>query len=188
MYIKVQLLNGFSEFLWYSQPNDWPKEDLLGAIVKVPLRNQQVPALVIDQQARKPELSFAIRPAISIEPVPSDPYYQRYIGQISAYYQINSIGLIRRIKQFLFQKETKALTHDELKNAAPRKDVLLTSAQQQIVDTLNQSVRHPEFDPIVLHGVTGSGKTEVYKELIKTALAENKTVMLLLPEVTLAIA
>ena len=34
--------------------------------------------------------------------------------------------------------------------------------------------------------ITGSGKTEVYKKLITTAMAQNKSVILLLPEVTLA--
>jgi primosomal protein N' (replication factor Y) len=39
-----------------------------------------------------------------------------------------------------------------------------------------------------LHGVTGSGKTEVYKHLFLDALNKNKSSLLLLPEVTLAIA
>ena len=42
--------------------------------------------------------------------------------------------------------------------------------------------------PVVLHGVTGSGKTEIYKQLIMRAIANNKTVIFLLPEITLALA
>jgi primosomal protein N' (replication factor Y) len=41
--------------------------------------------------------------------------------------------------------------------------------------------------PTVIHGVTGSGKTEVYKKLITATCESGKTVILLLPEVTLAI-
>ena len=39
----------------------------------------------------------------------------------------------------------------------------------------------------MLHGVTGSGKTEVYKQLIIHAFKEKKSTILLLPEVTLAV-
>ncbi len=186
MYIKVRLFNGFSEPLWYEQPPNWPQEELVGAIVRVPLRNQQVPALVIDHQHRKPDISFAIRLATAIEPVPDDPHYLHFIRQLSAYYQISPLVLIKRTKQFLFQKEVAAF-HAELPKNTPSSSVILTDAQQAIVNAINPAIRDPIFMPCLLHGVTGSGKTEVYKELIKTAYTQQKTALLLLPEVTLAL-
>ncbi len=186
MYIKVQLLNGFSEHLWYQQPDDWPRTNLAGAIVRVPLRNQQLPALVINQQGRKPDVPFEIRLATTIEPLPQDATYQRFIGQLSAYCQINPIHLIKRIKQFLYQKETKALIEAE-KKMEPSPVITLTHAQQEIVEALKPLVIDSHYQASLIHGVTGSGKTEIYKELIKTAIAQKKCALLLLPEVTLAL-
>lgn len=185
MYIKVQLFNGFVESLWYEQPTNWPKESLIGSIVRVPLRNQQVTALVIDQQQRKPSVPFAMRPATAIEPLPDDPHYLHFIKQLSAYYQISPLTLIKRTQQFLVQKEVTGIpSPDEpvMPNA-----VALTEAQQAIVTAINPAIINPQFMPCLLHGVTGSGKTEVYKELIMTAYTAQKNAILLLPEVSLAL-
>mgnify|MGYP003327006878 CR=1 FL=1 len=42
-----------------------------------------------------------------------------------------------------------------------------------------------KFHPIVLHGVTGSGKTEVYFEAIEKILKEKKQALIMLPEISL---
>jgi len=64
----------------------------------------------------------------------------------------------------------------------------LTPEQKKVTDFLLNAFDNGVYTPTVLHGVTGSGKTEVYKQLFLHALAHHKTALLLLPEVTLAIA
>jgi primosomal protein N' (replication factor Y) len=64
----------------------------------------------------------------------------------------------------------------------------LTEEQQKVYDFVADRMDLGIYTSTVLHGVTGSGKTEVYKKLFLHALTQNKTSLFLLPEVTLAVA
>ncbi|MBR6779304.1 MAG: primosomal protein N' [Clostridia bacterium] len=57
---------------------------------------------------------------------------------------------------------------------------ILTKSQQSAIDTISA---HDET--FLLQGVTGSGKTEVYMNIIEKALSENKTAIMLVPEISL---
>lgn len=63
--------------------------------------------------------------------------------------------------------------------------VTLNPAQQQIVTGIENGWRSGDERPCLLHGVTGSGKTEVYMELIKSVLREGKQAIVLIPEIAL---
>lgn len=59
---------------------------------------------------------------------------------------------------------------------------VLTSSQQLVVDSVLNDQRHV---PFLLFGVTGSGKTEVYMQIIEGVLKEGKTAIILVPEISL---
>lgn len=60
------------------------------------------------------------------------------------------------------------------------KDIVFTEEQQKAIDFLEKST-----GTTLVHGVTGSGKTEIYMRLISDALKENKTAIMLVPEISL---
>lgn len=61
----------------------------------------------------------------------------------------------------------------------------LTPAQQKVFERLEQELEHPSGQPILLHGVTGSGKTEVYLHALQKVLAAGGGGMFLVPEIAL---
>ncbi|QOR36193.1 primosomal protein N' [Clostridium sp. 'deep sea'] len=61
----------------------------------------------------------------------------------------------------------------------------LNRAQKNAVLKIFRSITQNEFKPYLLHGVTGSGKTEVYLRSIQHCLNLGKQAILLVPEITL---
>lgn len=59
-------------------------------------------------------------------------------------------------------------------------DIVLTKTQQEVVDRITS-----ENNIYLLHGVTGSGKTEVYMHCMQKILASGKTGIMLVPEISL---
>ena len=68
----------------------------------------------------------------------------------------------------------------------PRKlEFLFTPAQKAALETINRAVDERKFLPMLLHGVTGSGKTAVYLSAMQAVLAKGRSAILLVPEIGL---
>lgn len=91
--------------------------------------------------------------------------------------------LVERKILFTYEREVGRLTH--LGEEHLERIKLLNEAQQEaynkiVFQFLNKKV-------VLLHGVTSSGKTEIYIHLIKKAIEEKKQVLYLLPEIALTV-
>lgn len=102
-------------------------------------------------------------------------YYHHPIGEVmSAAFPV----ALRQGKDAVIKKLPK-MVEVETKNSP----LICNEAQQNAIDKISATLC--EFNVFVLDGVTGSGKTEVYMQLIQTVLDREQQVLVLVPEITL---
>jgi primosomal protein N' (replication factor Y) len=66
----------------------------------------------------------------------------------------------------------------------PSESLVLTADQQRALELCNAAIDNPE-KPVLIHGVTGSGKTEIYLQAIEHTLHQGKDAIVLVPEIAL---
>ena len=71
------------------------------------------------------------------------------------------------------------------KDIKPTKNLKLTDEQKDAFDKINEAVKNKQYKEFLLYGVTGSGKTEIYLQLIGEVLKKEKTAIVLVPEISL---
>lgn len=61
----------------------------------------------------------------------------------------------------------------------------LTDEQQVAYESVSNCIESKTYKEFLLYGVTGSGKTEIYLQLIKKVIADGKSAIVLVPEISL---
>lgn len=184
LYVLVAVAAGGNQQWWYRVNKNLQDTVSIGSFVRVPLQRRTVYGCVVQLQEQQPAVR-GIKSILSCVRTPADFSYFAFLKQVAAYYQISINSLIERLVPF-FDTPT-SIEQGQVSYAVKPYLASLTLQQQHIVDELYPFVQAPSFMPAVLHGVTGSGKTEVYRWLVHQVISAQKAAMLLLPEVTLAI-
>ena len=66
-----------------------------------------------------------------------------------------------------------------------KKNINFTNEQKIVLKDLKSAVASNKFTPFLLHGVTSSGKTEIYIDVVRDNLKKGKSAIILLPEIVL---
>ncbi len=86
------------------------------------------------------------------------------------------------IKEEIIEAFRSPLNYDDIPHT---KSPELNDEQKDAVEKISASIKNESKDIFLLHGVTGSGKTEVFLNCIENALKSDKTAIVLVPEIVL---
>ena len=176
-----------------------------GTLVRVPLGRRDVPGIVWpDAEAAKTPLAedpealeaFALKPVAevlgSLPPLPpawcrlvefAARYYQRSVGEVALSVlppelrKLDDAGLAKRMRL----QDKRAAKAGPVAAEPPPEPPPLTAEQTTVLAALESAAPACHL----LHGVTGSGKTEVYLRLAEAALTSGKQALVLVPEINL---
>ena len=189
MFVEVVLPVPLANVFTYYVPPEWETQVVSGGLVSVPFgKTKYYTGLIYRIQSRPPEAVEVIKP---IEKVISEeavvrPEQLRFWDWMSQYY-VCSLGEVSRnvLPAIIRSKETPPAKPRRRKQASSSVEALhpLNTWQQEACGQIVQSFR--DKNVCLLHGVTASGKTEIYTHLIQDTLNAGKQVLYLLPEIAL---
>ena len=165
-YYEISLLGSLLEPLTYSFPQKLTNLQ----IINVPFRSKEKEGVVINE-VEKPE--FDTSEVISLLPSFFSEYQYKFAKFISAYY-FCSLGEAFGIFVPFSDKE------HSIEKLAVNVSIELSSKQNSALLELQK------HKTSLLFGDTGSGKTEIYMKWFEEILAENKRVLMLMPEISLS--
>lgn len=185
-------LNSCFDYRWECQPGEEPA---VGQLVLVPFARREVVGLIVavkdDTDVPADKLKDAIAVRSQLSPLPerwvalarfAADYYQRPLGEVALpglpknLRVPKTVALDRALKKLA----KEASQHDPTPSGMP----VLNPAQQEAAGSIGGA---QGFTPILLYGVTGSGKTEVYLQACAQVLAreQDAQILILVPEINL---
>lgn len=93
---------------------------------------------------------------------------------------LEKYGVIR-----LFENEVYRTPDISKTNLSAEKSSILTDKQQTVFEDIGSKMDSDEFSTVLLHGVTGSGKTQVFLKLVEKAVEKGEGVIVMVPEISL---
>lgn len=95
--------------------------------------------------------------------------------------KLEELGFLEIIEEEFYRNPLNILKIDNIENFPP-----LTEEQEKAYEIISDKIDKKQTEPILLYGITASGKTEVYFKAIQKVLNEGKNVLFLAPEIALA--
>ncbi len=178
-----------------------------GTLVRVPLGRREAAGIVWDAGGDAPAEGIALRPvsaALASMP-PLGPEWRALVEFAAAYYQrsVGELALavlppeLRKLDDTRLARRVARLQRlaPDVGSAAPAapperptlgaEQIAAVAAIAAQIDAEPGTAARPVLRPMLLHGVTGSGKTEVYLHAAEVALQRGRQALVLVPEINL---
>jgi primosomal protein N' (replication factor Y) (superfamily II helicase) len=167
----------------YSVPDDMLV--LPGMRVSVNFRNRTVTAFVHKVHNERPNLKEIKEIDRLIDPSPIFDQKLIALAEYTSSNYISSIGEVMSMALPSGEKPSSRYKHPFKDKIFVNKNIELTLEQKTIYDDIINSYNNGKSFHLI-YGITGSGKTELYIELAKHVMAHGRSVIYLVPEITLS--
>lgn len=157
----------------------FPEALISGTIVAVEVGAKTVPAVIVGKTT-KPD--FSTKPIVSIaSPKPLPTNLLKLHRWLAEYYVSHPVAVWQTMLPSGILKKRRIVSKTNSHPSRDRTTIVLNKDQAHALETIS---KHPTGTHL-LHGITGSGKTAVYIELAKQATQEQRSVIILVPEIAL---
>ena len=156
--------------------------------------SQAMALFVVGRHSKKisPKLEIFIKPVENLSEVKLTPAQNIFLenlrerGEIPQKEIKNSYMIKNLLEKNLIVKEKRRILRDSYANVqAIQKNIELTDEQKKAVEAVKLFLQMKVHAGFLLHGVTGSGKTQVYIELVKIVRSMGRRALILVPEISL---
>lgn len=167
--------------LTYTIPDFLPVE--LGQLVKIPLRKKTTTGIIFEIHNKKPAFkTLKIKEIIFDKPLLSKMQIET-IKWMSEYYfcpfyKILKLFIPKRIFSNKPIRQSKTSKPKKINKIQPK---ILTKEQKQAIEKILKN----KSETFLIHGITGSGKTEIYTRLAEHQISQGKQALILVPEISL---
>lgn len=178
--ILFQQKIGTQETLTYQIPPGFDAK--MGQAVEVKMRNRSKQGIIWKIHNNKPNFRTApLQEIVQKQPIITEKQIA-LIKWMSKYYFCQTFALFKLFvpSRILAGKPVK-IRKKEGEVISKEAQKTLTSPQQEAIDVIQSSSENN----FLIHGITGSGKTEIYSRLAENFINKGKQVLLLVPEISL---
>jgi len=173
-------------FNWVSEYYCEPLSNVIDTAIPAPASKQFERSVVLKKDLETPKRSIVQRSIVDFLQENSGvasltELKKRFKNSTPAIKKLETLGVISIVSE-----ESGIVQHWE--NPVPKwakSAINLNPKQQEAFDRINSASRQAEFKTFLLHGITGSGKTEVYIECALDCIERGLGVLIIVPEIAL---
>lgn len=171
----IKLVRKDAEVFTYSHETNLA----IGIVVKIPLGKTTLLGVVMKHTTRPNFATKAITSVVLEQPLPRQLITTAL--WMSTYYQVHLSVVLSALLPRGIERKRRVRAKSSYDIVRHETDQTPTPSQQKVIDAILASQSSTQL----LHGITGSGKTLVYKKCVQKILSQGKSAIILVPEIAL---